>query len=567
MASKRIVVIGGSAAGPKTACKAKRTDPNAEVTLVQRSPDLSMASCAFPYYIRDGFDRRYLVGSPGGAIRDAAFFRTAKDVRAWVLTEAIAIDRVGRRVEIQRLEGGEKAWLEYDKLVLATGAVPFLPPVAGLDLAGVHTLWSLQDTDRIKQRVEQDPPQRAVVVGGGLVGLEMAEALKHLGAAVTVIEKAPHILPFLDPEMASLVESHLRSKGVPVLTRSGLAEFRGQDGRLASVRLDSGQELECDFALLAIGVRPNAQLARAAGLQIGSHGGIRVDGYLQTSDPDIYAAGDCIEVTHRVTGEYRHIPLGDLANLQGRVAGQNVVLGNTVRYPGVLGTGACKIFDFNVGSTGVWEQALVRSGRLDCITAICAQSDSPGYMGGQPLTVKLVAERASGRLLGMQAVGLGDVTKRVAVAATALHGNLNVEDLTNLDLPYAPPYSTAIDPIITAAHVLDNKLRGRMHGTNCLEVQERLDRGERLFLLDVRNPEEYEATRLECGEKLIPLARLRSSNAELPSDRSAEIIVYCRSSLRGYEAAVLLKSMNYTNVKVMEGGLLAWAGPLVTGHG
>jgi rhodanese-related sulfurtransferase len=316
---------------------------------------------------------------------------------------------------------------------------------------------------------------------------------------------------------------------------------------------------------MAIGVRPNTQLARAAGLQIGSCGGIRVDSYLQTSDPDIYAAGDCIEVTHRVTGENRHIPLGDLANLQGRVVGQNVVLGNVARYPGVLGTGACKVFDFNVGSTGMWEQALLRGGRRDLVTAICSQSDLPGYMGGRPLTIKLVADSNNGKLLGMQAVGLGDVTKRVAVAATAMYGALTVEEMVNLDLPYAPPYSQAIDPIITASHVLDNKLKGRMRGTNALEVQQRLDRGERLFLLDVRNPGEFEAMRLERGEKLIPLGKLRGSTAELPQDRSAEIIVYCKISLRGYEAAILLQAMGYSNVKVMEGGLQAWSGPIHSG--
>ncbi len=565
MASKRIVIIGGSAAGPKAACKAKRVDPDAEVTIIQRAPDLSMASCGYPYYLRDGFDRNLLVCTPVGVVRDAAFYRIVKDISALVSTEVRCIDRANKRVQVHILNSGEQAWVPYDKLVIATGASPVVPSVAGADLDGVHTLWSLQDTDRIKQRIEKDRPRKAVIIGGGLVGMEMCEALHHLGVHITVVEKAPHILAFLDVEMASVVEKYVREKGVDLVTRTGVESFHGVDGRLTEVCLEDGRTLPCEFALVSVGVRPNTEVARAAGLELGRFGGIKVNAHLQTSDSDIYAAGDCIEISHLVSGQERHIPLGDLANLQGRVVGQNVILGNVARYPGAIGTGACKIFDLNVGSTGLSEEALRRAGDSNSVAVVISQTDLPGYMGGKLLVIKLIAAKTSGKILGMQAVGLGDASKRVAVAATAIYAGLTVEAMANLDLPYAPPYSQAIDPIIVAAHALQNKQQGWMQGLTTQEVLERVASEPRPYLLDVRSPPEYEEMRLDLGEQLIPLGKLRNSGRELPADRSTEIIAYCKTSLRGYEAAILLQAMGYKNVKVMEGGLVAWPGKLTKG--
>ncbi len=557
MENVRVVVIGGSAAGPKAAAKARRLDPHAEITIIQKDADLSMASCGYPYYVGGFFDdRRMLICTPTGVVRDPAFFMKAKGIRALTSTEATAIDREAHTVEVKSLETGESETIPYDKLVIATGSTPFMPPVPGIELEGITTLQSMRDADFLRQVRDEGRVKNAVVVGGGLIGIETCEALHLAGMQVTVVEMLPQILMFLDWELAKLVENHVNSNGARVITSNALAAFLGEDGTLAGVRLADGSELPCELAVVAVGVRPNTRLAAEAGLQVGR--GIVVDEHMQTSDPDIYAVGDCVEVQNRITGKPVLAPFGDLANLQGRVAGQNVVLGNRATFPGTFQTGVCKVFDYTVGSTGLSETAARKLGYDDIVCTVFAGLDKPPFMGAKLLVMKMVADAKTGRLLGAQCVGPGDASKRIATAAMALHGGLTVTDLTNADLPYAPPFSPALDPLITTAHVLENKMLGRMTGISCAEVKAKLDAGEDVFLLDVRGPDEFEAMRLDVGETLIPLGALRSRMDELPADKDAEIIAYCKISLRGYEAACLLAGHGYTNVKVMEGGVLAW---------
>jgi rhodanese-related sulfurtransferase len=279
---------------------------------------------------------------------------------------------------------------------------------------------------------------------------------------------------------------------------------------------------------------------------------------MQTSDKDIYAAGDCVEVTNLITQNKQHWPMGDAANLQGRVVAQNVVQGNVEEYDGIIGTGICKVFDFTAGSTGLSEKMAQREGFQNMITAIHAAPDKPGFMGAAPIVIKMVAAKTTGKFLGMQAVGMGDVSKRVAMAAMALHGRMTIADMVNLDLPYAPPFSPAIDNLITAVHVIENKWRHNMEGISSVALKAILDRGDDPFILDVRGTDEFEAMRLGIGETLIPLGALRSSQDKLPKDKNKEIVTYCKISLRGYEASIILKNMGYTNVKVLEGGILAW---------
>ena len=313
---------------------------------------------------------------------------------------------------------------------------------------------------------------------------------------------------------------------------------------------------------MAVGVRPNTKLAADAGLEVGR--GIVVNEYMQTSDPDIYAVGDCVEVKHLISGKPVHAPFGDLANLEGRVAGQNVVAGNKAKFPGTIQTGVCKVFDYTVGSTGLSETAARKLGYESIVAAMATGLDKPPFMGGKPIVMKMVADSATGRLLGFQAVGLGDASKRVALAAMAILGKLTIGDLVNADLPYAPPFSPAIDPLIMMAHVLENKMLGRMKGISCAEVKAKLDAGEDVFLLDARGPDEFEQMRLDAGETLIPLGALRKKLSELPQDKGKQIICYCKISLRGYEAALVLEANGWTNVKVMEGGILAWPYAKVT---
>lgn len=555
--SRRIVVIGGSAAGPKAAARARRMDESAEITMFQKGPDLSMASCGYPYYVGGFFDgREKLLCTPTGVVRDAGFYLNAKGIVARVNTEVTRIDRAGKKVEFIDHASGQTGSQDYDKLIITTGATANMPPIPGADLAGITTLQSMQDADYLRRIRDEGQVRRAVVIGGGLIGVETLEALHLAGIELTLVELLPQLLTFLDPEIAALAENYLKTKAT-VITSNGVAEFLGSDGKLTGVRLQSGDEIACELAVVAIGVRPNVALAREAGIEIGQTGGIRVDRHMQTSDPDIYAAGDCCEIQNRITGAAVLAPYGDLANLEGRVAGENAIRGNVAAFPGTTQTGICKLFDYSMGVTGLSETG-ARTAGLDFITAVNASPDKPGFMNGVLLVTKLVAERATGRILGAQCLGPGDASRQLAIWATAIQGGLTVEDMVNADLPYAPPFSLAIDHSIAAAHIMQNKMRGLFSGISAPGVKEKVDRGEDLFILDARGPDEFEQTRLGIGETLIPLGALRKRLGELPQDKSREIITYCKISLRGYEAALVLAAHGYTNVKVLEGGIMAW---------
>ncbi len=442
--------------------------------------------------------------------------------------------------------------------MLAVGASPIKPPIKGIDLENVTTLHDINNALFIKEKVKSNSIKKAVIIGGGLIGIETAEAFALAGIKVTVVEKLPYILPFLDPEMALIVQNHLHQKGARVITGVAATEFLGE-GKVSGVKLDNGEALEADFVVVSIGVKPNNELAKTANLKLGVKGAICVNNFMQTSNHDIFAAGDCVEITDLVTFNKIHWPMGDAANLQGRVAAQNMVLGNRTEYPGAIMTGICKVFDYTVGSVGLSESRARAEGYSNIMTAIHAAPDKPGFMGGKLLIIKLVADKSTGKLLGMQAAGPGDVSKRLAIGAMALHNCMHVHQLVNLDLPYAPPFSQALDGFITAVHVLENKLLKRMDGISSMELKAIIENDEeKPFLLDVRGPDEYEQMRLDAGETLIPLGKLRQMTDKLPQDKDAPIITWCKISLRGYEASCILRGLGYTNVRVLEGGLMAW---------
>jgi NADPH-dependent 2,4-dienoyl-CoA reductase/sulfur reductase-like enzyme/rhodanese-related sulfurtransferase len=556
--SAHIVIIGGSAAGPKAAARARRMDPEANITIIQKEKYLSMASCGYPYYVGGFFDdRNMLISTPTGVVRDPKFFMNAKNVVAKTESEATAIDPKKKEVTVRSLNGGKDETVTYDKLIIATGASPKMPPIPGIDLEGITPLQSLPDADYLREVRDEGNINKAVVVGGGLIGVETAEALHLAGMDVIVVEMLPHILSFMNQQLAALVENHMKAMGAHVETNNGVQEFLGSNGKLKAVKLSNGTEIPAELAVIAIGVTPNVAIAREAGVKVGDCGGIMVDEYMRTNVSDIYAIGDCTEVTQRQTGTNVHAPYGDLANLQGRVAGENAVSGNTVTYPGTVQTGICKVFDYTVGTTGLTVDAAREAG-FDPVSIITAGPDKPGFMQGKPLISMMVADRKSEKILGFQCIGMGDVSKQVAQGATAIQGQLTINDAVNLDLPYAPPFQLAIDNFIGTAHVLQNKMRGLFTGISAEEVKKKTDAGTDAFILDVRGPDEYEQMRLGIGERLIPLGALRTRLDELPQDRNTEIIVYCKISLRGYEAARLLMGAGYTNVKVMEGGVLAW---------
>jgi NADPH-dependent 2,4-dienoyl-CoA reductase/sulfur reductase-like enzyme/rhodanese-related sulfurtransferase len=559
MKPSKIVVIGGSAAGAKAAAKARRLDQKAEITIIQKDHDLSMASCGYPYYVGGVFDNRSaLLATPTGVIRGPEFFLKTKNIKALIETEAVGIDRQKKLVHCRSVKGEGDSTIEYDKLVYCTGASAKVPPVQGIDLDGVTNLLSMEDTDFLHQVVKEKKASHVVVIGGGLIGVEVCEALINCSIDVTLVEMAADILMFLDPQMAKLAANHMKSKGVKILTKTGLKAFVGEEGKLAGVELSDGSVIDCQVAVVATGVHPNNKLAADAGLAIGKLGGILVDEYMATSDPDIYAAGDCVEVKNIITGQQSLAPMGDLANLQGRIAGENIVMGNSVTFPGTVHTAICKIFDFGAGATGISE-ATARKCGFDAIeTVVNASPDKPGFMGAKILISKIVIDTKTSKIIGYQCVGNGDVSRQLATAAMAIQGEMTLDRLCCADLPYAPPYSLAIDHFIASAHIVQNKIKGRLKTISASEVQEKLAGNENVFYLDGRGPDEYETLRLGIGEHYIPLGALKGRLDELPKDKDSEIICFCKVSLRGYEAAIVLEDLGYTNVKVMEGGIMAW---------
>ncbi len=554
----KVVIIGGVAAGPKAASKIIRMKPDASVTVIEKGHLLSYAGCGLPYYVSGEIkEQRELMETPAGVIRDAAFFLNVKNLKVQNRTEALEIDRKGKRVRTKTIDGGKESWIDYDKLVLATGASPVIPPIPGTDKSNVFTLHGVHDAEGIKAVLSEHRAKDVVIIGGGLIGVEATEALVTHGCRVTVVEMLPQILSMLDWEMARLIENYMETKGVRILTGTKALALENRDGaadRVTHVKTDKG-DIPADMVILAIGVRPETALAKQAGLTIGEKtGAIQVDDHMRTSDPDIYAAGDCVECIDRLTGRPCYVPLGSTANKQGRVVAVNIC-GGDESFPGVLGSSICKIFDYCAGRTGLTERAAADLG-YDVITAMVPGADKAHYMpNSKMLLMKLIADKKTGKLLGVQITGPGEGAKRLDVAATALTAGMTLDQLAHLDLSYAPPYASAMDNLITAANVARNKRDGFMIGIKAEDVYRKIQNNEDFVFLDVRSPQEFGEVRLDKSI-LIPLGALRKRLAEIPKEK--EIITFCAISLRGYEASLILRAAGYSNVKVMDGGVAMW---------
>lgn len=556
MPVKKIVIIGGVAAGLKAAAKARRCDPAAEITVVERGKLISYGACGLPYYVAgDVNDISQLMTTPAGVLRDVAFFKNVKEVTVLTETLATAIDRTAKQVVVKDLASGQDKTLDYDKLVIATGATPLRLPLPGAELANIHQLWHPDDARAVREGLQRGKYENAVIIGAGLVGLEMAEALQLWEVKVTVIEMKQQVFPaFLDEEIAGSVAKYAREKGITVLTGETVQRFGG-DGAVQEVVTDK-RAVPADLVILAAGVKPNVELAAKAGLVIGPSGAIAVNEHLQTSDPDIYAGGDCVENTHIISGEKLFTPMGSTANKHGRVIGENLC-GGAAKFRGILSTVVVKLLDLTVGKTGLSERDAKRLG-FEYVTVMVGGHDRPHYMPEAKLiTVKLIAEASSGRLLGAQAFGEGEVAKRIDVLATAITLGATVADLADVDLGYAPPYSSPIDNVAVAASSLLNKLTGRLKGLSPLAAKKKAEGGETVFL-DVRSPDECKGLRLgDCGDvKYIPLGQLRRRLDEL--DKDDEIVAFCKIGLRGYEAALILEGAGFDKVSVLEGGINAW---------
>ncbi len=537
---KKILIVGGVAGGATAAARARRLDETAEITVLERGPYVSYANCGLPYFISRDIEKRskLLLQTPEGF--DARYRVTVK-----VRTEAVEIDRAARRVLARGPDGD--AWLAYDKLILAQGGNPIMPPLPGADAPHVFKLWTVPDTDRLHGYIEEQAPRSAVVVGGGFIGLEMAEAFRKRGLETTVVELLPTVMSLMDRPFGVQVQRELERNGVRVITGAGVKAVLGTT---REVELSDGRRVPADLVLFSVGVRPELTLAKKAGLELGPSGGLLVDERLRTSDPDVYAAGDMVEVVQKVSGRRVRVPLAGPANRQGRIAATNA-LGGEMRYRGALGTSVVKIFEATAAMTGLSERAAREAG-LDVGVAVIHKDHHAGYYpGSKELSLQLVYERRTGRLLGAQGFGPEGVDKRIDVAATALAGRMTLDDLAELDLAYAPPYSSANDPINLAAFIGQNDLSGFSPLVTAAGLKAELAAPNPPLVLDVRTLGEWGKGHL-AGARHLPVDDLRFELDSLPRDR--RILVHCRSGFRAHLAVRILKEQGFRDVANVTGG-------------
>ncbi|MFW6362991.1 MAG: FAD-dependent oxidoreductase [Spirochaeta sp.] len=535
----KLVIIGAVAAGTSAAAKARRNTEDAEIVIYERDSWISYSGCGMPYFL-------------GGDIADAdeltprnpEFFWTKYRVAVHTRHEVLRIDPNSKTLHVQDTASGREFTDTYDVLILATGASAVLPPVPGAESEHVFSLRTIGDMHNIHTYLQRAEPKSAVIVGSGFIGLEMAENLVHRGLQVKVVEMLPQVTPGLDSDMACYVEHHVREHGVEVYTDVSAAGISG-----SQVTLSDGTVLQADMVLMATGVRPNTRLAEAAGIKLGSTGAIQVDRRMRTDLPDIYACGDCSEQFHVVTGQPVYRPLGSTANKTGRIAG-DCATGGSLEFRGVLGTGIFRVFDLTVAQTGLSQR---ESELLGYDTVVChnTKPDKPTYMHGTEMTIKGIADRATGRLLGVQIVGRDGVDKRLDVFATAISFKACVEDLFHLDLGYAPPYSTTKDPVLYTGMILSNAISGGRALITADQLKELQRSGSRVQLVDARAAAQYARNHIESALSL-PHAEFRDKIHEL--DPNAVSVTYCNKGTTGNAAQNILLNSGFSSVYNLSGG-------------
>ena len=554
---KKVVIIGGVAAGMKTASRLRRRDKDAEIIVLERGSEVSYGACGFPYYISGDVKNFCCFTDSAQGVRDAAFFREVKGVEVLVRHEATAINRDEHTVTYLNRDTGETKVLPYDKLVLATGSTPVKLPIPGADLTGVHNFWFPWDVRAVQKDMVENKLTDVVIVGAGLVGMELAEAFHKQGLTVSVVEMQDRILPqMLDKEIADLIQKPVLQAGINLYLNEKTVALEGTD-KVTAVQTDK-RVIPAQMVIVAVGVRPNVELAREAGIVIGPSGSIAVNEYLETSDPDIYAGGDCAENTNLISKAKLFTPMGSTANKHGRVIADNIA-GEKIKYPGILNTGICQVLNWQAGSTGLNETTAKKAG-IEFETVVVPGFDRLGYMpGANRLILKLMAEVATHRVIGAQAVGTGGVDKRIDAIATAMAFGAKVEDLSNIDYGYAPPFNGPIDNVSTAANVLMNKLAGRLRSINPKDFQ-KIKGDSSYTLVDVRTPGEYAANRIAGCANIVnlPLGSLRSEAEKVFADKKARLVCSCQIDLRGYEAETIMRSLGYENVQSLEGGMSGW---------
>lgn len=544
----RYIIIGGVAAGMSAAARLRRLDENAEIIVFERGDYVSYANCGLPYYIGDVITERnkLLVQTPES-------FRQRFNVDVRIQSDVIRVDTPSKKVRVRNILTNQEKDESYDKLLLAPGGSPIRPAIPGSDHPAIHTLWTIPDTDRIKQLVDTGNVKTALVVGAGFIGLEMAENLHACGIRVMVVELTDQVLNVIDYEMAALVHRELRLKQVEVTLKDGVSCFGKAPNGGITATLTSGRSVDADLVLLSIGIKPNTSFLAESGIPLGPRGHIIVDEYLRTGCESVYAAGDAIEIVNPLTGKKTAIPLAGPANKQGRIAADNMH-GDTLRtYGGTMGTAIAKVFDLDVGVTGLTEK-LCRAENIPCGSVIIHPNNHAGYYpGASAFALKLVFSPASRRVLGAQGAGYGGIDKRIDVIATAIKGGMTVDDLTEIEHAYAPPYSSAKDPVNMAGFAAQNILNGLVRIITWDQLR-RADRSH-LLLLDVRTPGEFAAGSI-AGALNIPLDDLRERINEVPQGQT--IVAFCKVGLRGYLATRILKAHGFDDCLNLSGGYETW---------
>jgi NADPH-dependent 2,4-dienoyl-CoA reductase/sulfur reductase-like enzyme/rhodanese-related sulfurtransferase len=557
---QKIVIVGGVAAGPKTACRAKRLLPDAEITIVDQDSLISYGGCGIPYYVSgDVADEDELRKTSFHMTRNEDFFQRAKGVQVRTLTRAVAINRKDKTLAVEDVHSGAKDTLAYDKLVITTGSQPFVLPIPGAGLPGVYTISDLHKAIDIKQQLATGKIGRAVVIGGGAIGLEMAEAFTDLwGVETSVLEFMPQLLPrIIDPWFSTMLQKHMEAKGVQIFTGEGASEIIADDTGRACRVVTANRSLDTDIVIMATGVRPRSQLAAEAGLLV-SPFGIVVNDRLQTSDPNIYAAGDCIEVRHMVSGQRFTAPLGSLANREGRVVADNLA-GIPTTYPGAMGSFIMKAFERCIGATGLSLDS-ARAAGFDADAAITAPSDRAHFFPTEAkIPLQMVFDRRTRRVLGVQGFGpMNDaVLARIDAAAALIAKGGTIDDFSLCEMAYAPPFATALDALNAAANVADNMQMNRQRNVSIpafLAWMEEMESEPQWRALDIRHPNEVAPFAATYGDRWLPLPynEIRARHQELPQDKT--LIIICDAGTRSYEVQSFLDSVGLGNTLVLGGG-------------
>lgn len=529
----KVVIVGGVAGGASAAARLRRLDESAEIIMFERGDFISFANCGLPYYIGGEITKKSDL-----TLQTPQSFKARFNVDVRVNSEVTSIDPKAKTVIVRSKDRGEYTE-SYDKLILSPGAAPIRPPMEGTDNARVFTLRNIPDTIKIREYVEEEFPESAVVVGGGYIGVEMAENLKNAGLAVTIVELADHVIAPLDYDMACDVHRYLKEKGVGLILQNGVQAIKEEGGKLR-LTLNNG-EIDTDMVIMAVGVRPDTVLAREAGLELNKRGAIVVNEHMLTSDPDIYAVGDAVEVTDFVTGEKAYIPLAGPANKQGRIAADNIC-GIPTTYKNTQGSAVLKIFDMTVATTGVNERAAKAAGLDYDKVYTYSNSHASYYPGSTGMSIKTLYEKGTGKILGAQIVGFDGVDKRCDVLATAIRAGMTAKDLTELELCYAPPFGSAKDPVNFVGYVIENTLSGHVKNFFWDDVA-KLPRDGSVTLLDVRTDLERENGQYIEGFIHIPVDELRARAGEL--DKSKPVYIHCRTGLRSYVACCMLAGMGF----------------------